>query len=260
MSSKKENIVARIRKLLALADKGEGNEAEVAAKMASKLMTKHAVSLSSLTEAEIRERDPVLSDAFLVGQAAWKIKLAWAVASHCNVSAIRTRQWDARHPVTHEQHPKAKRSGANVWAVGFGHKSDLQVWEYLYNVALRAINKEAKAWRAKENGSRDFGGWDTEVTRAEMNRFRMGAVSGLAAKLETIKTASKMAATAMSRETGMVLASRRGRGLALRDQTHPRLGTFSSSVHGNGAGYAAGQRININSGLTGRTSSPKQLN
>tara|TARA_R100001510_G_C7642870_1_gene200431 strand:- start:981 stop:1763 length:783 start_codon:yes stop_codon:yes gene_type:complete len=260
MSADQENIVARIRKLLALADKGEGNEAEVAAKMASKLMTKHAVSLSSLTEAEIREQDPVLSDAFIVGQASWKIQLAWAIASHCNVSAIRSRQWDATHPVTREQHPKAKRNGYNVWAVGFGHKSDLQVWEYLYNVALRAINKEAKAWRAQENEERAEDCWGQDVTRAEMNRFRMGAVGGLRGKLKEIRQASRQAATATSQETGIVLASRRERGLALRDQTHPRLGTYSSSVHGNSAGYAAGRRININSGLTGRTSSPKQLN
>ena len=100
-------IVGKIRKLLALAESDNENEAAVAGRIADKLMREHAVSMATLDEAALLEADPVGVEAFEVGQSTWKVTLAWTLAAHCGVSAIRGVRYGDAHPtkVDDEGHP-----------------------------------------------------------------------------------------------------------------------------------------------------------
>ena len=109
----------KISKLLRMAEHGDGNEAEVAAKLAQKLMREHAITMASLTEEQLLREDPLQTKSIKVGRASWKAHLAWTVARHCQVSAVHSA------------------SGADTRMHGYGHRQDLEIWEYLYDRSRR---------------------------------------------------------------------------------------------------------------------------
>ena len=262
------NIASKIRKLMTLAERGEGNEAEVAAATAQRLMREHAISMASLKETEILEQDPLMELAFEVGTSSWKIRLAWAMAEHCQVSALRSTRWTARHPVTHEDMGKYKR---RVFAWGYGHSSDLEVWEYLYEIALRQIESEARKYaqtlKADEFAiftSKDMFMVDGDMLtkREAMNRFRAGAVQGLNAKLYRQRQAAKAqaqadegvdATPAESDETAVAVQAQESRYKRADDHMrakNPRIGGgYRGGVGASSAGVSAGRNISINKGV-----------
>ena len=138
------SIVSKIRKLLRLAESDNENEAEVAARLADKLMREHAISLAGLDEAALLEEDPVGSHALEVGLTSWRAKLAWAMASQCNVSALRFNRYTDSHPTETDASGRAKPLAGGfkkrVFMIAYGHRSDLEVWGYLYEVAEREYN------------------------------------------------------------------------------------------------------------------------
>jgi hypothetical protein len=235
------SIVSRIRKLLALAEGSAGNEAEVAAGMAQKLMEEHAITLSHLDEAEMLEADPVGIHQFEVGlNSQWRMQLAWSLAGHCNVSVLRSTQWC-------DEDDKRK-----VYAIGYGHRSDLEVWEYLYNVAAREITKRTKAHR--EEAPSDL--YTGKVDRRYMNRYRLGLVQGLRSRLEWDR---KRQDARRSQEEGLVMQSRADRAKQCQDQHHPSTGTHKSSVRGNLAGKRDGRSISLSKALSARPTNHKRL-
>ena len=262
------NIASKIRKLMTLAERGEGNEAEVAAATAQRLMREHAISMASLKETEILEQDPLMQVAFEVGTSSWKIRLAWAVAEHCQVSALRSTRWTARHPVTHEDMGEYKR---RVFAWGYGHSSDLEVWEYLYEVALRQIESEARKY-AKTLKADEFAIFTSKdlfmvdghmlTKREAMNRFRAGAVHGLSAKLYAQRREAKAQAEAEaggratsseSSETAVAVQaqeSRKNRADTYMHSKNRKLGGgYRGGVGSSSAGVSAGRNISINKGV-----------
>ena len=65
--TKKAKMASRIRKLLALAESTNENEAATAAAMAQKLMREHAINMSTLSEQAMLEEDPVEVRAIEIG-------------------------------------------------------------------------------------------------------------------------------------------------------------------------------------------------
>ena len=243
------SIVSKIRKLLRLAESDNENEAEVAARLADKLMREHAISLAGLDEAALLEEDPVGSHALEVGLTSWRAKLAWAMASQCNVSALRFNRYTDSHPTETDASGRAKPLAGGfkkrVFMIAYGHRSDLEVWGYLYEVAEREIQKAAAVYRASAEAPL---GWDGSVSRAAMNRFRMGAVLGLDSKLSARRRVQREAA---SHPEALVVLSRGSRAKAEMVRHNPSTGTYRGGTGGNRAGYDAGGRININPGVTG---------
>ena len=249
-TAKAATVVSKIRKLLALAEGSEGNEAEVAAKMADNLMRKHAVSLSHLEEDEIREADPLGVHAFEVGSTTWAIRLAWALAKHCNVSAIRSSQFTNRHPTKKGDDGYGLELGGGyktrTWAIGYGHRSDLEVWDYLFTVARREIQKAAKAHRAilRERAYK----WGHEVSRTDMTRFREGAVVGLRRTLFEQRTSSE---STQCSTTALAVQSRAQRARAEMTEKNPRLTPYRGGVGACPTGIGAGMNIQLNKGIRG---------
>lgn len=235
----------KIRKLLRMAELGEGNEAEVAAQLAQKLMREHAISMAELGEEAMLEEDPLEQLAFEVGRATWRTQLAWCVAKHCQVSALRHRIRTIRNPASRVLLSDGYRT--RVWMHGYGHHSDLQVWHYLYDVALRQIEKAAKVYR--DSLDPEWGlVWVDGVylsTRKAMNRFRMGAVTGLSWKLQR----QRCDANEEEPSTALAIQDRRTRASAYMNDLNPKLGTYRGKVATSSAGRRAGSRIALNKGL-----------
>ena len=263
MANKLHNIASKIQKLMTLAERGEGNEAEVAAATAQRLMREHAISMATLKETEILEQDPLMQLAFEVGQASWKIRLAWAIAEHCQVAVLRSRRWTSSHPITKEGMGKRKR---RVFAWGYGHSSDLEVWEYLYEVALRQIESEARRYANTLKG--DLFNIDGHMLtkREAMNRFRSGAVHGLNHKLYWQRERAKADAQAEAEcaaeaspdpsEVGELLLavqaldSRKNRADEYMRSKVRKLGSgYRGGVASSTDGVKAGQSISINKGV-----------
>ena len=250
--STKHNIASKIRKLMTLAERGEGNEAEVAAATAERLMREHAISMASLKETEILEQDPLMQLAFEVGTATWKIRLAWTLAEHCQVSVLRCPRWTRRHPITKERLGERKR---RVFAWGYGHSSDLEVWEYLYEVGLRQVESEARKYASNLKESRLYSGrfWvddDLLSKREAMNRFRYGAVQGLNQKLREQRESSRVKTTESSDETAIeAINSRQKRADDVMRELNPKVGTYTGGVGSSRAGLEAGRTLSINKGV-----------
>ena len=238
-------IMDKIRKLLRLAESDNENEAESAARIAAKLMREHAVTQSSLSESALLEEDPVGVHAFEVGTSTWRIQLAWAMATHCSVSALRCVRHGTYHPTRENGHGGRFRMDEckrRVYAIGYGHRSDLEVWEYLYDVALREVERAAREHRKAQAHE----GWG--VSRTEMTHFREGAVSGLRQKLYDQRSAAKDEGPASE---ALALQSRSERARLAKERANPALGTFSGGIGGSSAGYSAGGKITINPAVRG---------
>ena len=255
-------IIEKIRKLSALAERAEGNEAEVAARLAGELMEKHAVSLAQLAEADLLQEVPMGCSAIEVGKATWAINLAWTIADHCNVRAVRCVMYGCQHPTETDEHgnpirftdrygrPGYKR---RTWALGYGHRSDLAVWEYLFSVAKREIEKATRAYRKSENAY----GWD--VSRTECTQFREGAVEGLDQQLRAIRDRQAANRKRADSTTAIALSDRAQRAQAEMDRAHQDVSNYSGGVGCSGEGIEAGRNININPALTGSRSQHKKL-
>ena len=263
MSPNSFNIAAKIRKLMTLAERGEGNEAEAAAEVAARLMREHAISMANLKETELLETDPLEGTAFEVGTSSWKIDLAWALARHCQVSAVRAVRHTSWHPTKKDERGISLDLGARkrrVFAWGYGHRSDLEVWEYLYTVGVRQIEAEARRYKAKLEAEdavpserisyRDK--WfyvDGHVMskRQAMNCFRAGAVAGLNDKLYKQR---KQDAAEYDGSTALVLQTRAKRAREEMERNCPNLGSGTQrGVWGSSAGVDAGRSISINKGV-----------
>ena len=243
-----ERITGRIRKLLALAEGSEGSEAEAAAKMADKLMREHAVSLHALREDQLLQEDPMEVTAIEVGKSTWAINLAWALANHCNVSALRAVRWTNRNPWVPNSVDR-KGHMRRTFALAYGHKADLEVWQYLYSVASREIQRLAKEFRDEYRNDH----WETP-SRTDVTRFREGAVEGLGSKLYAQRRAARQQET--SNCTAVALQTRKSRANDFMRSKNPRLGRgYSGGVGGSAQGRAAGRTISLNRGVSARGNS-----
>tara|TARA_R110001592_G_scaffold30690_4_gene109511 strand:+ start:31 stop:756 length:726 start_codon:yes stop_codon:yes gene_type:complete len=228
-----DRIISKVQKLLALArNNSNGNEAEAAAQMAERLMRKHALSTADVELSALLADDPLVDQEVEVSSSSWRIKLAWVLGEHCRVSVARDRRNVGLSA-------DRRRWRYRVYAVAYGHASDVEVWRYLLTVAERQVNREAAAWKSRMGGL---------PSRSQMTRFRAGAVQGLAAKLREQR---RQAAGGDSDSTAMVLQSRADRARSHMESLNERLGTYKGGTGGNRAGYKAGQEMSLRAGVKG---------
>tara|TARA_A100001388_G_C28520791_1_gene380869 strand:- start:44 stop:571 length:528 start_codon:yes stop_codon:yes gene_type:complete len=159
-----------------------------------------------------------------------------------------------------------------VFAWGYGHSSDLEVWEYLYEVAVRQIESEARKYG--KSLSPETSGWKGEdlfnvdgfmlTKREAMNRFRAGAVQGLSTKLAQQQEQAKAEAQAEAKDaptrteaeetaiTVQALDSRSKRADNYMREKNPKIGSgYRGGVGSSSAGVKAGRRMSINKGVGG---------
>jgi len=226
-------IITKIEKLMRLARDQEGKpEGETAARFASRLMTAHAISMHEVDPDRQADVDPLTKDEIDVPASVWRRKLWHALATHCN---LRSAQ-------------RAYRGCSKIYL--YGHKTDVEVCKYLYEICERQIEASARAY--VDNLDRNI--WGEEYTRGERkskgNAFRRSAVDGLGTKLRAIRRDTQAENT-----TGFALViSRKQKVDNWVDETF----TFgrakaSASYRHNAAGYSAGRNVNLAAGIEGKS-------
>jgi hypothetical protein len=226
-------IITKIEKLMRLARDQEGKpEGETAARFAARLMTAHAISMHEVDPDRQAEADPLLEDTFDIPASTWRRQLWHHVATHCN---LRSAQSSAvRH--------------SKIYL--YGHKTDVEVCKYLYDICERQIEASARAYV----NSLDMDDWGIEYTRGQRkkkgNAFRRSAVDGLSTKLRAIRRDTQEENT-----TGFALVlSRKQKVDNWVDETF----TFGNAkaaaeYRHNAAGYSAGRNVNLAAGIEGKS-------
>lgn len=236
-------IISKLRKLLAMAERTDGNEneAEVAAAMAEKLIRQYAIDRSQL-DAAAPDANPLAMREFFIDSATWKGTLAWRLAMHCSVSALRGKRWCR------------ERQQNRTYMVAYGRRASLELWEYLYHICHKQIHDACAAWvkKCKRGTAPSWAvsnGWNPSKSRR--TDFRESAVSGLYDTLLAQKRAARVkdeTGTALVRadaeEAREYMLSKTAVGKARRSQR--------ASSHCS-AGYKAGTKIRLNRGIGQRS-------
>ena len=164
-----DNILDKIRKLLALAKSANVHEAAAAAARAQSIIDKHKIDLALLQEEEQHEQDDASDEPvrrcldfplFTTGRRLpmWKWDLAWSL---CN--ANQCRPW-----VSTEYNRSEKKYARMCYVIG--RASDAQTVQYLHQYLCHELDRLAKTHTGKG--------------RTWLNNFRMGAVSEIENRLE----------------------------------------------------------------------------
>ena len=234
------NIINRVRKLRQMADHGEGNEAEVAAKLVARLMAQHAIEEADLAEPSeaMCVRNYHLEGLLLKeGAGRWNVKTQWwkrQLSFDC-----------ARHVgLVWRYVPGTAR------VVLYGFPWQMEVCTYLYEVCARQIEKKAKAFLKQRREKAVHPHWQS--ARSAGTEFRNGAVDGVRALL---LEQSRAARTAQPDEAALVLdvAAQVRRWV---DGTYPCKSKGNRSWGGSSGssaeGRRAGESIHIHSGVSTR--------
>jgi hypothetical protein len=185
----RESIVERVRRLLALSDSDRNeseNEAQAAARIASKLMLEHKIEM-----AEVKRSDQ--DDFLIMGHRAgnrniprWRKNLLAVLATfnYCEILAIRGAE--ARH-----------RYGGTVFIVG--HRDDAEVVRLIHDHVFRQINTLRERAYSHLKGKNQqviytYGGGMGRVFNISRNsdpnkrhwndQFNLGIVDGIAQALQ----------------------------------------------------------------------------
>jgi len=217
-------------------------------------MVEHAVSMAALSKDDLLQEDPIEVNGIEVGKSSWAIELAWALGNHCKVSVVRSVRYADRN--VYKDPPSAPNRTPYDWnkhrrrtfAVAYGHRSDIEVWEYLYQVAHREIQRLAKEYRS--GVMRDMG----YCSRTKVTSYREGLVVGLYSRLRRMA----MDDVEHSSETALALSDRAGRAQQARDEACPNLKSYSGGVGASREGADDAGKINIHTGLSGGTNA-KQI-
>ena len=245
----KTEAIDKVRKLLALANSANENEAAAAAGRASDIMERHRLDAAMVAEAE--QRDVEHEEAFSMNEdqpaeraharmPAWYWALAWAIAE---ANRCKPRQ---RVAVS-----QGKR------AVTFaGRPSDAAAARYMLDALANETDRLGSEFVARHNASR---------SRAVGKSFRLGCAAAIAERLQAsvADTTSKVRAELRAADDQQALV-RLDHAIARRTHDAARLDAFMasngvryrsagaatvSSAAAFAAGGAAGQSVNLRGGV-----------
>lgn len=214
------NITDRIRKLLALAE-GTSNphEAENAAAQAQRLIAKHNIERSELTEYDPDEavRQEIMHGGKLV---AWRVNLISGLAKlNSCASAVR----------------RAQRGGSPCAYVLYGAPSDIALVEHLAAYLIREIQSLGASYRGAHGAP----------TRAHRNVYRVGVVAGV---LERMRSEQESAMTGQASAL-MYVGKRSDAARALMREKignrRHRMGRMSGTQNDYDAGVRAGRKVRV---------------
>lgn len=222
-------LILKISKILALAADQDGTpEGDMAARLAAKMMREHAISMAEVRTVSAAEADPMTMSIIQAGRSTWRAELVWILARHCNCTAL--RQGNKKHP--------GQIGGSMLaWMKVYGHKVDVEVCQYLYEICERQVEQAAVAWKKARGGAR----------YAEGQRYRESVVYGLKARLEEIRAAGQ---AEDPNGTALVLSRAQQANSYMHSLTTP-----SKKGYGGGHkmldrdGYEAGKKIKLHAGV-----------
>ena len=210
-------IIAKIEKLLRLSQDQDGTpEGETAARLASRMMAAHAIEMASINLDKEVEHDPMEKQDMWVRVSVWRRLLA--------------------------------STGFGQHISMYGHRTDIELLKYLYDICERQIETEARRY------VNNLDEWDRGTKKMLGNNFRRSAVTGLNSKLKDIRRD-----TQSENAEGFALVRSRKQKVDewVKDNYSFRAGT-STNYGYNSAGYSAGRNVRLNAGV-GSSGNRKQL-
>tara|TARA_A100001515_G_scaffold63299_1_gene50092 strand:+ start:4405 stop:5103 length:699 start_codon:yes stop_codon:yes gene_type:complete len=225
-------IIAKIEKLLRLSQDQDGTpEGETAARLASRMMAAHAIEMASINLDKEVEHDPMEKQDMRVRVSVWRRLLASTLGVHCNCQVAYTSH---------------KGFGQHISM--YGHRTDIELLKYLYDICERQIETEARRY------VNNLDEWDRGTKKMLGNNFRRSAVTGLNSKLKDIRRD-----TQSENAEGFALVRSRKQKVDewVKDNYSFRAGT-STNYGYNSAGYSAGRNVRLNAGV-GSSGNRKQL-
>ena len=211
-------MLGRIKKLLALADSPNQNEAFAAAKKAQVLMAEHGVRQTDLNDVEAgSELDEPLIDEVIEASAritTWKFALLSAISSVNYCTCL---------------------SRTNIGIFVMGNRTHVEICRSYYQYFCQLIDREAEQHRGK--GS------------VFLNRFREGMVAEIEERLN--EQFQKQSAEAQVTSSKICLASQYNAELKnFVRMLHPRIGVRQGSARvGNAEATNAGRQSGAKAGI-----------
>jgi len=237
-------IVSRIKKLMSLSKGSEGNESEVAARMARKLMMEHAISEEDLNKAP--EDNSPLGGYYYVMKGNQLVPGTNGGGRRCawwkrELFSTLTRYLDMR---------MSYMKGTPV-ITAYGFKNDMEVLEYLFSLCAHQIDSAAKT-HLKSLRARGY-----YTSKTDGTAFRNSAVEGLASKLRDLKRSLRE-----ENPTGTALMVNRKNQINqwVKDNCSFGKAAWGSTVRAySQAGYDAGRKVKLARGVGGDSRQSKQL-
>lgn len=246
----KTEAIEKVRKLLALANSANENEAAAAAGRAADIMERHRLDAAMVAEAE--QRDVEREEAFSMNEdqpaeraharmPAWYWALAWAIAE---ANRCKPRQ------------RVAVAQGGKRAVTFAGRPSDAAAARYMLDALANETDRLGSEFVARHNASR---------SRAVGKSFRLGCAAAIAERLQAsvADTTSKVRAELRAAGDQQALV-RLDNAIARRTHDAARLDAFMasngvryrsagaatvSSAAAFAAGGAAGQSVNLRGGV-----------
>lgn len=234
-------IIIKIAKILAKAEDQAGTpEGELASKLATKMMREHAISMAEVGGVNL-ESDPLIEDTIEVGRVTWRAKLAWALARHCNCKAIRFTIRKNQKWIPGKGYVPSGSQTAIIRL--YGHKTDVEVCQYLYEVCERQIKKAVRDW--KRTRKAQLGGG--RIPYSEGQAYRESMIVGLESKLYEIRKAGQKQD---SKGTALVLR-RAERAQEFMESRVEKIGTYKKSTKGgfNYDAFEKGKQMRLHKGV-----------
>ena len=225
-------IIAKIEKLLRLSQDQDGTpEGETAARLASRMMAAHAIEMASIDLTKGVEHDPMEKQDMQVRVSVWRRQLATVLGTHCHCTVA-----------------YSSIKGIGQFISMYGHRTDIELLKYLYDICERQIEGEAR--RYVNSLDSDWSGGRKRLG----NNFRRSAVVGLGSKLDEIRKD-----TQAENAEGFALVRSRKQAVDewVKDNYSFRSGTSSSYGH-NSDGYSAGRNVRLSAGV-GSSGSRRQI-
>ncbi len=190
----RDQVIAKIQKLLRLAKSDNPHEAAVAADRARELMLAHDLEEADLS----RVASEIGCQAFGKARqkiADWEIALFGAVAHHHDCQALRDTS-------------RGRGGGQYISLIAVGRQSDIAVLRYVYVFLLRQIGNLIDAYCLEH----------PKATGAMLEEFCLGCAGAIAGKLDQLREDATAAANVAEKSTALVAVKRAAIDKWLADQ------------------------------------------
>lgn len=237
---KQTDILSKIKKILAKADQENAHEADVAMRMAQRLMLEHNFTMQDVDGLE--EPDPYIVDRVDEGKCRLTDEAHYAnkiISAFFNVVVSYRRGWYSNAATKGNGERQARRLSYNY----YGKTQNVAVAIHVYGFLTAEFNRLWKVYCAEQ---KKLG---LKMSRNTRKSFILGLYRGLESKLSQEQSS-------FQQETGLVV---------VRD---PALKAYSASLKNMqvakvtvnrealGSGYAEGRQIQINTAVTSPTKKP----
>ena len=239
MNTKTEKLHAKIRKMMAMAERTEGNEEEaaVAARMVEKLMRKHNLSIGDVTPEQIK------SD--ILGSEWDKMKWtanrcpAWVQGIAISISGVFDTFVTFSVASHNDKHVHAYQVNLRFVGTELDVQVSLQLFSYLYSTIIRLTDKYFKENPSPKGKARTY-----------KNSFRSGMGHRLSERLKELKAEREKEFA----QTGTTLIVVKQDAIAEYLGVELKYGTSKRKSSLNGEAYSAGcsaaNSVGLNTQLT----------